>query len=97
MPEPDVYRVRRLYDVLADIVQPDGTLLARAGDVVNETVRERIGVVVGGSLDWLLRPVDRDIPIDGSVDVGSMDAALGVDIDEWWEMHGFQCQQFDND
>jgi hypothetical protein len=95
-PEPDVH-VCRLYDVLADVVQPDGTLLARSGDVVNETVRDNVAAVVNGDVGRYLRPVDQDIPIDGSVDASALDADSGVMLAEWWEMWQQECQRFDGE
>jgi len=78
-PEPDVYRVRRLYDVLADVVV-DGAVIARAGDVVNETVRDNVAAVVNGDVGRYLRPVEQDIPFDGSVTIYDDDES---DAPEW--------------
>lgn len=77
-PEPYDCRVRHLYDVLADIVV-DGEMIARAGNVVNETVRERVETAVS-DVDRYLRPVDQDIPVDGSVVIYDDDAD---DAPEW--------------
>jgi hypothetical protein len=96
-PEPETYHDGRLYTVLADVVQPDGALLAMAGDVVNETVRERVAAAVNGNAARYLRPVLRDIPFDGSDDMSAADAGFGVAFEEWWEMHGFQCRRFDDE
>ena len=63
-PEPET-RIRRMYDCLVDVAQPDGTLLVKRGDVFNETMREKVDALLNGAGRHCYQVHQRSIPFQG--------------------------------
>ena len=61
---PEEYTPRRMYDCLADVKNPDGTILVKAGDVFNETLREKVDQVLPTNARGYYEVPIRHIPFE---------------------------------